>query len=185
MSGMVYVALLRGINVGGNRTVEMAMLKQTFEQLGFTSVRTFISSGNVIFSADSTDRAQLTAQLEDAIAHNFGFPVPVLLGDLTEMAALAKGIPGAWVNNDIMRCDVMFLWPAIDGPEILERIPHRPDVEDLLYLPGAVIWRVDRDKVRRGQVLQISGDKLHKQITVRNPNTVRKLYELMLAADKA
>ena len=49
---MVYVALLRGINVGGKNIVEMARLKQAFEELGFTSVKTYINSGNVIFRAE-------------------------------------------------------------------------------------------------------------------------------------
>jgi uncharacterized protein (DUF1697 family) len=80
-----------------------------------------------------------------------------------------------------MKCDVMFLWPAIDSPKIMEQIPYKPDVEDVLYLPGAVIWRIGRDKVNRGAVLKIVGTDVYKQMTVRNPNTVRKLYELMKA----
>lgn len=52
---MKYVALLRGINVGGNNKVEMARLKQLFEKLGFTDVRTFIALGNVLFTTKETD----------------------------------------------------------------------------------------------------------------------------------
>ena len=48
-------------------------------------------------------------------------------------------------------------------------------------LPGVVVWRIDRDKVNRGQVLKIIGSDIHKRLTVRNPNTVRKLYALMRA----
>ncbi len=54
---MTYVALLRGINVGGNRKVEMKRLKATFERAGFADVRTYINSGNVIFGSESTDAA--------------------------------------------------------------------------------------------------------------------------------
>ena len=49
----------------------------------------------------------------------------------------------------------------------------------MIYLPGVVVWRIDRDKVNRGQVLKIIGSDIHKQLTVRHPNTVRKLYALM------
>lgn len=182
---MVYVALLRGVNVGGNHTVEMAKLKQTFGKLGFTGIRTFIASGNVIFETDSADRTQLATRIESAIAHDLGFPVPVLLRNLPDMAALVQGIPETWANNGTMKCDVLFLWPDIDSPEILKHIPHRPDVENLLYLPGAVIWRVDRDKIKQGQMLKVAGNKLHGQLTVRNPTTVRKLYQLMLSANQS
>jgi hypothetical protein len=53
--------------------------------------------------------------------------------------------------------------------------------EDVIYLPGVVVWRIDRDKVNRGQVLKIIESDIHKQLTVRNPNTVRKLYALIWA----
>ena len=67
-----YVALLRGINVGGNRTVEMKRLKAALECIGLDDVRTYINSGNVIFESDEVDRPRLAGVLEDAIAADFG-----------------------------------------------------------------------------------------------------------------
>lgn len=182
---MTYVALLRGINVGGNRKVEMARLKLTFEKLGFTNVKTFINSGNVIFRTDASDEAELTKQIETAIEKDFGFAVNVLLRSLDEIAALVQAIPKNWVNDSVMKCDVMFLWQGLDSPKVLEQIPSKPELEDVRYFPGAVLWRVDRDKITRGRVLRIIGTDVYKQLTVRNANTVRKLYSLMQAADQA
>jgi uncharacterized protein (DUF1697 family) len=91
------------------------------------------------------------------------------------------GLPDAWVNDTTMKCDVMFLWPTIDSSNVLEQIPHNPEIEDVIYLPGVVVWRIDRDKVNGGQMPKIIGSDIHKQLTVRNPNTVRKLYALMRA----
>ena len=162
----------------------MAKPKLMFERLGFDHVKTFIASGNVVFCTDSDDVTALTIRIESAIEQDFGFPISVLLRGLPSIERLVKDLPAKWVNDQTMKCAVMFLWPAIDRPEILEQIPSNPDVEDVIYLPGAVVWRVDRDKIRRGQVLKIGGTNIHKQLTVRNPNTVRKLYELMLAVDK-
>jgi len=105
----------------------------------------------------------------------------VLLRDLPAMTQLMEGLPDAWVNDTTMKYDVMFLWSAIDSSNVLEQIPHNPEIEDVIYLPGVVVWRIDRDKVNRGQVLKIIGSDIHKQLTVRNPNTVRKLYALMRA----
>lgn len=173
---MVYVALLRGINVGGNRKVEMPKLKRVFEKLGFSDVKTYINSGNVMFASASKPSVQ---DIEAAIEKDFGFAVPVVLRSLSEIENLVKGIPESWVNDEHMKCDVMFLWPAVDSPEIMKQIPYKAEIEDVLYLPGAVIWRVDRDKVNRGAVLKIVGTDAYKQMTVRNPNTVRKLLELM------
>jgi uncharacterized protein (DUF1697 family) len=176
---MVYVALLRGINVGGKNKVEMVKLKMTFEKLGFSNVKTYINSGNVIFATDSKDQPALIRQIESAIQKDFGFYVPVILRSVEEIEKFVKDLPDNWVNDQTMKCDVMFLWPEIDSPEILKRIPHNPENEDVIYLPGAVVWRIDRDNVTRGQVLRIVGTDIHKKMTIRNPNTVRKLFELM------
>ena len=173
---MTYVALLRGINVGGKIRVEMPRLKAVIEKLGFTSVRTYINSGNVIFASETLPSAE---QIEAAIEKEFGFKVPVVLRSKDEIATLLKGFPESWVNDDNMKCDVMFLWEAIDTPAIMQQIPYKQEIEDVLYVPGAVIWRIDRDKVTRGAVLKVVGTDVYKQMTVRNPNTVRKLYELM------
>lgn len=173
---MVYLALLRGINVGGKSKVEMGRLKQMFERLGFTNVKTYINSGNVIFRSNTMPDL---AMIERAIQADFGFAVPVLLRDLKSMQKLVNSIPDSWVNSEIMRCDVMFLWDEIDKPEILKSIPAKPSIEDVVYLPGAVVWRIDRKNVKRGAIPKIIGTGVYKQVTIRNASTVRKLSELM------
>ena len=174
----VYVALLRGINVGGNAKVEMPRLRALFEELGFGDVKTYINSGNVVFSS-SKGPGQLKADIEAAIETEFHLTVPVVLRSREEIAELLHNIPDAWVNNAVVKCDVMFLWPELDTPAILERIPHRPEIEDVVYFPGAVVWRVDKKNVNRGQVLKIIGTDVYRKLTIRNPNTVRNLYAMM------
>ncbi|HET7320039.1 MAG TPA: DUF1697 domain-containing protein [Candidatus Saccharimonadales bacterium] len=154
----------------------MVKLASVFERLGFTNMKTYINSGNVIFSSSTKPIVQ---KIETAVEKEFGFAVPVIVRSVLEIEKLLAGFPDTWVNDETMKCDVMFLWPAIDSPDIMQKIPYKPDIEDVLYLPGAVIWRIDRDKVNRGAVLKIIGSDTYKQMTVRNPNTVRKLYTLM------
>ncbi len=182
---MTYVALLRGINVGGNRKVEMAKLKQTFEGLGFDNVKTFIASGNVVFRSESTNGANLTKKIEQAIEKNFGFSVDTLLRNFPAIEKLVKSIPKAWVNDKDTKCDVMFLWQDADSPKVLKQLSYDRAVEDVKYFPGAIVWRIDRDKASKSKMLRIAGTKLYKQLTIRNPNTVRKIYDLMVAADQA
>src|SRR5438309_925602 len=121
---MTYVAFLRGINVGGNRKVEMAKLKQTFERLGLTHVRTFINSGNVIFVTNNESVTEITSIIEAAIEKDFGFEVKVLLKSLAQIKELIDALPDNWVNDKHMKCDVMFLWNGVDSPEILKQIPY-------------------------------------------------------------
>lgn len=176
---MVYVALLRGINVGGNSLIPMSQLKSIFEQLGFDDVQTYINSGNVIFQSTSSDPSALTKKIEAAIKKATGLPVSVLLKSLGEMKALVTAIPKGWVNDGAMKCDVMFLWSDIDRPSTVKRFPGNPEIEDVKYVKGAVLWRVDREHQSKSRMTKIVGTDLYKKITIRNPNTVRKLYELM------
>jgi uncharacterized protein (DUF1697 family) len=176
---MVFAALLRGVNVGGSNIVSMAQLKAVFEEAGLDSVRTYINSGNVIFSTDAPDRQALTQRLERGIAERFGLQVGVLLRDTAEMADIVGAIPGDWANDDTQKCDVLFLWPEIDRPAIVAELGARPGVDEVRYVAGAVIRRVSRADAGRSGLLKLFGSPLYRQMTIRNCNTARKLLELM------
>jgi len=176
---MKYAALLRGINVGGNRLVPMSELKSVFESLGMVDVRTYINSGNVIFSSGPSDTAELAQVLEGAIRKHFGFDVAVLVLDIERMRSILAALPDHWVNDTTMRCDVMFLWPDVDSPEVLDDLKIRPELEDVIYTPGAFIWRIDRVNATRSGLTKVVGTPLYQRLTGRNCNTARKLLELM------
>lgn len=173
------MALLRGINVGGNRKVEMAKLKQTFEKLGFQDVASYINSGNLIFSDGKHSDRELTDQIEKAIEKVFGFRVEVVIRNSSEIAAVVKTLPKDWVNNSDMKCDVLFLWDEVNNKNVLDELKIKPGVDDVKYLPGAIIWRVDRQNIGRSGLLKIVGTPFYKKVTIRNCNTVRKLNELL------
>src|SRR5688572_15219191 len=116
---MRYLALLRGINVGGKNKVRMEQLKTAFEETGMTSVRTYINSGNVIFSSAIRGRPRLSKILEDAIAKHFGFKVDVLLRDFRSLRAVVKAMPTHWTNDATMKCDVVFLMDDVARPSVL------------------------------------------------------------------
>lgn len=175
---MKYVALLRGINVGGKAKVEMARLKTVFENLGFDDVVTYINSGNVIFVDKNKipDKVQL---IEKAIKKEFGFAVPVIIRTQEAIKALLHNIPNSWTNDQQQRTDVLFLWDEVDDPDVMKSIAYKADIETFIYLAGAVVWNVARENVRRGSGPKLIGTELYKHMTVRNINTVRKLDELM------
>jgi len=77
-----------------------------------------------------------------------------------------------------MKCDVYFLWPEIDRPSIIDRLPHDPAIEDVRYVKGAVIRRVDRADAARSPMTRIVGTDLYRRLTARNINTVRTLHRL-------
>ena len=174
---MIYVALLRGINVGGNRKVEMARLKETFTAVGCQDVSTYINSGNVLFSADPKPGPS-TTKLEAAIAEEFGFDVPVLLRNLDQIRSVVSAVPTDWVHDSVERTDVWFLWDEYDSPEVVEGLSLKSGVDEVRYVAGAIVWRATGrlTSSRRGNV---AGTPLYKSITIRNINTVRKIHALM------
>ena len=89
----VYLALLRGVNVGGKNRLPMKELAELFVSIGCTDVRTFIQSGNVVFTASGELYAQLPELLPLRIRRRFGFQVPVVLRTLAQLEAVAGGNP--------------------------------------------------------------------------------------------
>ena len=88
-----YAALLRGINVSGHKKVPMAELRTLLTELGHADVRTYLQSGNAVFSSASGDEDALTAQLEQAIEERFGFAVPCLIRNGPYLASVADACP--------------------------------------------------------------------------------------------
>jgi len=175
---MTYVAFLRGVNVGGKSIVSMATIKEALVALGLSDVRTYINSGNVIFSTRASDAQQLMARIEKALEKHTGLAIKVLVIDHETLKKMVNAIPRNWVDDKTMRTYVLLLWKELDDRSILDRLPIKPGVDELRYTPGAVVWRVDRDDVGRSQMNRIVGTPLYKKITIRSANTMRKLNEL-------
>lgn len=176
---MIYVALLRGINVGGNNKVDMKKLKITFESLGFTHVETYINSGNIIFETDKQNQNTIANEIETAIKCDFELAIKVLVRDFTSIKHICEKLPNTWVKNEFMRTDIMFLWKNMDNPQIIEQLQLKP-VDNVTYISGALLWNVADKDYDNSALFKLMGTKIYKYITIRNVNTVRKLYQLML-----
>lgn len=176
---MIYVALLRGINVGGNSKISMLELKSIFEEAGMTSVSTYINLGNVIFQTSSNDKAQIVATLEKAIEARVGFLVKLVIRTKSSLLALLKALPETWVNDSTMKCDVMFLWDAIDSPDILNQLTIKPGIDNVIYAEGALLWATRRQDVTKSGMMKIIGTDIYRQMTIRNCNTLRRLALLV------
>lgn len=175
---MTYVALLRGINVGGNNKIEMKKLKATFEALGYTDVVTYINSGNIIFDSPEKNVQKLITAIEAAITQDFGLVIKVLIRSFEQIAALHQVIPDNWQHNTAMRTDVMFLWEEYDTPKVIEQLALK-SVDTVQYHSGALVWHIKSNDYNHSAMVKIIGTKLYKYMTIRNVNTFRKLYELM------
>ena len=175
---MTYVAFLRAVNVGGRGIVSMAAIREALTAIGLSDVRTYINSGNVIFSTRASDNRQLAPRIEQALEEHTGNAIKLLVMDHKALAKIVEAIPRNWVDDERMRTYVLLLWKELDDRAILDRLPSKPGVDELMYAPGAVVWRVDRENLSKSQMNRIVGTPLYKQVTIRSANTMRKLNEL-------
>lgn len=175
---MRYVALLRGINVGGNSIIKMAELKSCVADLGHIDVRTYIASGNVLFASPERNAAKLDAALERAIERTFGLPVPVVVRSRREIETIAARIPAAWIRDDEVRVTVAYLLRGADARTIAKGLTPKAGIDELVTAPGALIWSIRRDAITRTG-LRLVGTPVYKQMTLRNANTALKLAELV------
>ncbi|MGG3889531.1 DUF1697 domain-containing protein [Metabacillus fastidiosus] len=178
---MVYIALLRGINVGGKNKIDMKLLKQTFEKVGMNDVMTYINTGNIIFSYKGISKTELSRMLEEAIHNDFKLQIKVVVRSIDDIRRIINALPATWKNDKDMTSDVMFLWDEIDDESVLKNLVIKPNIDSVTYVPGAILWSIDKKNITKSGRSKLIGSKIYKQVTIRNVNTARKIYELMQA----
>jgi uncharacterized protein (DUF1697 family) len=126
-----YVALLRGINVGGLSSVKMADLRSAMAGLGLEDVTTYIQSGNVVFGS-AAGEADLVGAVQTALTERFDRPITVLLRSAEQLAAIASVNPFAERQDDLTKLSVTFLAATPDAGTQDVAIPARETGELLL-----------------------------------------------------
>lgn len=134
-----YVALLRGINVGGHRKVPMAPLKSLAQGLGLADVRSYLASGNLVFAAEEQAEA-LERRLEVAIARNFDFDVDVILRDAAEWTRLADANPFPKESAETPSLVMMTIGKRPATEADLAALRPRAAENELIERRGEAIW---------------------------------------------
>ena|SRR5215217_5323667 len=175
----VCVALLRAVNVGGNNMISMKSLKESFEQMGFKQVTTYINSGNIIFTTKEADARKLEKKIEQMLARDYQLDSRVVVRSFSEMTNLVESLPQSWTGDSGWRYNVIFLRHTIDSEQILEELSPKRDIEEVFYRAGALLWSAQVSEMNRTTMLKLSTRKIYQEMTVRNLNTTIKLQFLM------
>ena len=181
----VYVALLRGVNVGGNNMISMSALKESFTALGFAQVTTYINSGNIVFKSKETDARKLEQKIEAMLAKEYDLGSRVVIRSLAEMERLVESLPPSWTGDNRWRYNVIFLRHTIDEEDILTDVPIKEGIEELFYRPGTLLWAAQVSEITRSNMVKLASRKMYQDMTVRNLNTTKKLCALMKKVDAA
>jgi uncharacterized protein (DUF1697 family) len=176
-----YISMLRGINVGGHKRIKMDQLRKSFEALGFEQVKTYIQSGNVVFSGGKLSTAVLSRKIEAKILGDFGFSVSVISRTQDEMERTIQNNPFVKDRGiDQTKLHVTFLAeaPAPSALQKMQALIAAPDQsrcagrEIYFYLPNGVsqssLWKTPWERT------------LSVVTTMRNWKTVNSLYQMCL-----
>lgn len=179
MSAKQYVALLRGINVGGQNAVSMSDLRDAFEGHGFADVRTFLNSGNVVFSGGSSP-SDLEDEIEEMLEAHLGRPLVVVVRSRRQMQNIVRKAPdGFGQQPDLYHSDVIFLKPPLTVGEAMEQVELREGVDQAW--PGTGVIYFARLSARRteSRVNRMMSGPIYQRMTIRSWSTTTKLLDLL------
>ena len=175
-----YLALLRGINVGGNNIIAKDDLRRCFEGMGFSNVRTYIQSGNIVFRAEPGETEQLTAVVETGLSERFSYAARAVVLSYTDYRALIEAAPPAWGEDPAYRHNALFTLARTTPAAVLASIPPvKEELESVAAGPGVVFWSAEKTRVTRSAFVKLPAHPIYQQVTIRNHNTVRRLATLL------
>jgi len=179
-----YVALLRGINVGGNNLIKMTALKASFEKHGLESVATYIQSGNVVFSSREAEAEALARQLERLMVSAFGCESSVVLRTRKQMQDIVGRAPdGFGAEAAKYRYDVIYLRAPLTASaamaDITNSVVPKPGVDAAHAGKGVLYFSRLISKASQSRLSKLISLPVYKQMTIRNWNTTTKLLRMM------
>lgn len=175
-----YVALLRGINVGGKNLIKMSDLTSCFEQHGFDDVTTYIQSGNVVFGSTGATLAALTERVEGMLATSFGYQASVVIRTKRQLQEVVESAPeGFGAEPDRYRYDVIFLMPPLTAPTAMRSVRTKDGVDRAWSGRGVLYFSRLTARASQSQLSRIVSMPIYRRMTIRNWNTTTKLLRLM------
>lgn len=176
-----FIALLRGINVGGNNIIKMSDLKACFEKLGLSNVTTYIQSGNVLFQASGSAKG-LTSKIERGLSKAFKYNSSVVLLSQAELQTIIKQAPkGFGLKAALFRYDVVFLKDSLLPKQAIQAFKIKEGVDTAHAGTKAVYFSRLVAKASQSQLSRITQHPLYQKMTIRNWNTASKLLQLSTA----
>jgi uncharacterized protein (DUF1697 family) len=177
-NGVRYLALLRGVNVGGKNLVKMAELRAAFEKMDLADVATYIQSGNVLFRAPRQKRAELASRIESALTRRFGIELKAVLLTEAQLSGVVEGAPrGVGAKSHLW--DVIFVRKPLTVKKAFAAVEIRDGVDrawagkDVVYLSRLAA------KATTSRINKIASRPEYKHMTLRSWSTTRKLLDLM------
>ena len=177
--GSKFLALLRGINVGGRNIISKEDLKDCFEKLGYESVRTYIQSGNILFRSEITDTKELTATIEQGLSKRFNYDAQAVIISQRKYKSMLSKAHDNWGEDEDWKHNAMFLLSGTTPKKVLSQIADpKVNIETVSHSTGIIFWSTLKKQQTKATVMKLAAHPVYKQMTVRNHNTCFKLLKL-------
>lgn len=176
-----YIALLRGINISGKKKIPMMELKKGFEKLGFIEVKTYLNSGNVIFSSGEEDTGNFSKQIETMIKSEFTLDIPVFIIAKEKLEDILNNAPDWWGNADKEIYDnLIFIIPPATFNEVFNQLGKpKEDFEKIKDYKNTVFWSFSRkDYQKTNWWSKTANANISNKLTIRTANTVKKIAQM-------
>jgi len=175
-----FVALLRGINVGGRNPVSMPRLRACLENLQLKNVSTYIQSGNVIFESQHRNLPRLSVEIEAALTRDFGFPSVVMVVSAAQLEqVIAQAPPMFGEQSAEYRYDVAFLKPPAAARDILSTIRLKEGVDQAFAANDVLYFQRLTERASQSHLPRLTSHPAYKIMTIRNWNTATQLHRLI------
>jgi uncharacterized protein (DUF1697 family) len=179
MGAKRYVALLRGINVGGKNIVPMADLRAAFETEGYESVRTYIQSGNVLFESGAP-RGSLESELEAMLLRQLETPIRVVLRSHVQLRNVVQKAPrGFGTKPDTYHSDAVFLKSPLTSQQAMRVVELRDGVDKVWPGTGVVYFQRLSERRTQSKLNKVASAPEYQQMTIRSWSTTTKLLDLL------
>jgi uncharacterized protein (DUF1697 family) len=179
MAKTQYVALIRGINVGGKNKVPMAELREDFEAAGFGDVRTYIQSGNVLFTSDKAAKT-LEETIEAFLERRYKTNLVVVVRSHRQLKAVIDKAPkGFGKQPDTYHSDAIFLRSPLTAKDAMEVVKLRDGVDQVWPGTGVVYFARLSAQRTKSLMSRIVGTPAYKQMTIRSWKTTTTLLDLL------
>lgn len=174
-----YVALLRGINVGGKNIIKMVDLQACFEDADLREVSTYIQSGNVLF-ASTLNRAVLSRRIATALLEAFEYSGSVVLRSQRQLSGVIERAPAGFGERpDAYKYDVAFLMDTLKASRAIEQVVTKPGVDKAWAGTGVLYLSRLTSKATQSKLRLLAASRIYQSMTVRNWNTTTKLLARM------
>lgn len=176
-----YIVLLRGINISGKNKIVMDELKKAFEEAGFLEVKTYLNSGNVIFSSEKDSIEIITNQIEEVIKKQFNLNIPVFVISSKKLEDILLHAPTWWGNDDKEIYDnLILIIPPANFDEVYGEIGKpKEELEKIENYQNAIFWSFNRKKYQKTNWWSKTANaNIASKLTIRTANTIKKIVKM-------